>query len=208
VVQPYQNQGGEPEAQIKRMNPLLEAAQRLQDLLDSWKWRFCLIGGIALLRWGDARFTRDVDVSLLTGFGREDEYISRLLNADYRGRMEDAAGFARRHRVLLVTAPNGVPVDIALAALPFEARAIERATLFEFAPGCLLRTCSAEDLMVLKLFAFRAQDLADVESLAARRGKSLDWAYVLENLSPLAEAKDEPSIMNTFARLRRQYGGN
>jgi hypothetical protein len=99
-------------------------------------------------------------------------------------------------------------VDIALAALPFEARAIERATVFEFAPGCLLRTCSAEDLMVLKLFAFRPQDLVEVESLAARRDKSLDWAYVLENLSPLADAKDEPAIMRTLARLRARYGAD
>jgi hypothetical protein len=188
------------------MNPLLEAALRLQNLLDSWNWRFCVIGGIALLRWGDARFTRDVDLSLLTGFGREDEFISPLLAAGYRGRVADAAAFARRNRVLLITAPNGVPVDIALAALPFEAQAIQRATLFEFAPGCSLKTCSAEDLIILKLFAFRPQDLADVESVAVRGGMSLDWAYVRENLTPLAEAKEDPAIMDTLARLQRKYG--
>jgi hypothetical protein len=188
------------------MNPLLEASLQLQNLLDSWNWRFCVIGGIAVLRWGNARFTRDVDLSLLTGFGREDDYILPLLAAGYRGRVDDAAEFARRNRVLLVTAPNGVPVDIALAALPFEAQAVERATLFEFSPGCSLRTCSAEDLIVLKLFAFRPQDLVDVESIAAQRGKSLDWKYVLENLTPLAEVKDEPAVMNTFARLQQMYG--
>jgi hypothetical protein len=188
------------------MNPLLEAAQRLQDLLDSWNWQFCIIGGIALLRWGAARFTRDVDLALLTGFGREDDFILPLLDAGYRGRVEDAGGFARRYRVLLVSAPNGVPVDISLAALPFEEQAVQRATPFEFAPGCSLRTCSAEDLMVLKLFAFRPQDLVDVESVAARRGKSLDWVYVRENLGPLAEAKENRAIMDTLFRLRRSYG--
>jgi hypothetical protein len=190
------------------MNPLLEAALQLQELLDSWKWRSCVIGGIAVLRWGAARFTRDVDLSLWSGFGREDDYILPLLAAGYGGRIEDAAGFARRNRVLLITAPNSVPVDIALAALPFEAQAVERATLFEFAPGYSLRTCSAEDLIVFKLFAFRPQDLVDVESIAARQGKLLDWTYILENLTPLAEVKDEPAIMNTLARLRRMYGGD
>jgi hypothetical protein len=190
------------------MNPLLEAALQLQNLLDNWNWQSCVIGGIALLRWGEARFTRDVDLSLLTGFGREDDYISPLLAAGYQGRVENTAGFTRRNRVLLVAAPNGVPVAIALAALPFEAQAVERATFFEFAPGCLLRTCSAEDLMVLKLFAFRPQDLVDVESIAALQGQSLDWAYALENLTPLAEVKDHPAIVNTLARLRRMYGGN
>ena len=112
------------------MNPLLEAALGLQNLLDGWNWRFCLIGGIALLRWGEPRFTRDVDLALLTGFGHEDDYILPSLDAGYKGRIADAAAFARRHRVLLVAAPNDIPVDIALAALPFEALAIERASLF------------------------------------------------------------------------------
>ena len=101
-----------------------------------------------------------------------------------------------------------MPVDITLAALPFEEQAVGRATLFEFAPGCSLRTCSAEDPMVLKLFPFRPQDLVDVESIAGLRGKSLDWKYVLENLNPLAEVKDDPAIMSTLARLRRMYGGD
>lgn len=42
---------------------------------------------------------------------------------------------------LRLTVPNGVPVDIFLAALPFEAWAIEkRATHFEFAVGASLKT--------------------------------------------------------------------
>jgi hypothetical protein len=184
------------------MNPLLEAALGLQNLLDSRNWRFCVIGGLALLRWGEPRFTRDVDLALLTGFGHEEDYIFPLLEAGYKGRIADAAGFARRHRVLLVAAPNGVPVDIALAALPFEAQAVERATLFEFVPGCSLRTCSAEDLIILKLFAFRAQDLVDVESIGALRGESLDWTYVMDNLAPLAAAKEQPEIMAVAGRLR------
>jgi hypothetical protein len=188
------------------MNPLLEAALHLQDLLDSWNWRFCVIGGIAVLRWGQARFTRDVDLALLTGFGHEDDYILPLIRAGYTGRIRDAEEFARRHRVLLLTSPNGISVDIALAALPFEAQAIERATPFEFAPGFSIRTCSAEDLIVLKLFAFRQQDLADVESIAAQHGESIDWMYMMDNLRPLAEAKDDPAIMTTLERLRERYG--
>ena len=78
-------------------------------------------------------------------------------------------------------------------------------TLFEFAEGCWLRTCSAEDLLVLKLFAHRPQDLVDVESVAALRASSLDWDYVSDNLAPLAEAKDEPRIITVFADLRRRY---
>jgi hypothetical protein len=186
------------------MNELLRAALSLQALLDGKQWPFCIIGGIALIRWGTPRFTRDVDIALLTGFGREDEFTIPLLDSGYTGRVGDAAAFARRSRVLLVKAPNGISIDISLAALPFEEQAIRRASMFEFVEGCSLRTCSAEDLIVLKLFAFRPQDLADVQSVVDLQESTLDWEYIRENLAPLAEAKDEPRIMREFARLQSQ----
>jgi hypothetical protein len=188
------------------MTPLLDAARGLQSYLEERDWRFAIIGGLALLRWGEARFTRDVDVSLLCGFGREDEFIAPFFASGYRGRISDAAAFARRNRVLLLEAPNGIPIDIALAGLPFEEDVVERSSIFEFAAGCRLRTCSAEDLMVLKLFAFRPRDIADVESVALRRRAELDWAYIERQLAPLAELKESHDIMRTLAQLRRKVG--
>lgn len=61
------------------MTPILTAALDLQSFMDRQHWSHCIIGGIALLRWGEPRFTRDVDVTLLTGFGSEDQFIGRLL---------------------------------------------------------------------------------------------------------------------------------
>ena len=58
------------------MNDLLRAALDLQTFLDNQGWPFCIIGGIALIRWGIPRFTRDIDIALLTGFGREDEFVT------------------------------------------------------------------------------------------------------------------------------------
>jgi hypothetical protein len=185
---------------------LIEAARGLQSFLEERNWRFAIIGGPALLRWGEPRFTRDVDVSLLCRFGREDEFIEPFFASGYRGRISDAAAFARRNRVLLLEAPNGVPIDIALAGLPFEEEVIERSSMFEFAAECSLRTCSAEDLIVFKLFAFRPRDLADVESVVTRRGSELDWDYIERQLAPLAEVKGSSGIMEASARLRRTLG--
>lgn len=185
------------------MTPLLEAARDLQVFLSERQWRFCIIGGMALLRWGEPRFTRDVDVTLLSGFGCEEQFITPLLGSGYRGRIADAAGFALRNRVLLLESPNGVPIDIALGGLPFEEMVVERSSVFEFAKGCSLRTCSAEDLIVLKLFAFRPQDVVDVETVAVRQRGALDWGHIERHLAPLSEIKEQPEIMDALARLRR-----
>ena len=181
---------------------LLDAATELQDFCETRGWPFCFIGGIAVQRWSQARVTRDIDLTLHTGFGQEDSFIQTLL-LHYTPRTANPAEFALRSRVLLLISPSGIGIDISLGALPFERLVVQRATLFEFAPGVALRTCSAEDLMVMKLFASRAIDIRDAEGIAVRHDKTLDWRYVEEQLTPLAEAKEEPEILQHLARIRR-----
>ncbi len=184
------------------MIDLFETATQLQVFCDRQGWRSCIIGGIAVQRWGEPRVTRDVDLTLLAGFGGEDRFIDALLAA-YPARIEKAGEFARRYRTLLLRTPDGVGIDISLGALPFEEMVVSRATIFSFGPGLDIRTCSAEDLVVLKLFALRPLDIRDAEGVALRQRDQLDWRYVEEQLRPLAEVKQEPEILRTLARLRR-----
>lgn len=181
---------------------LLDAARELQEFCGNQGWHSCFIGGIAVQRWSQARVTRDVDLTLLTGFGEETPYIETLLT-HYRPRIADAAQFAVQSRVLLLTTPAGIGIDINFGALPFENLVVQRATLFAFVPGVALRTCSAEDLLVMKLFASRPIDIRDAEGIAVRHDKTLDWRYVEDQLTPLAEAKEEPAILLQLARIRQ-----
>lgn len=84
---------------------------------------------------------------------------------------------------------------------------IDRAVSVEIEPGVSLRVCVAEDLFVLKAFADRLQDRADLLGIARRRGKDLDWDAIGARLAPLAEAKDDPAILKNVAALRREFGG-
>lgn len=183
------------------METIFEAALDLQNYCDEHGWHSCFIGGIAVQRWGEVRVTRDADLTLLTGFGAEVPYVETLL-AKYTSRHPDPLRFARTSRVLLLNSAGGIGLDISLGALPFEERMIARATPFEFSPGLVIRTCSAEDLLILKLFASRPLDLRDAEGIVLRHTAELDWQYIEEQLLPLAEAKEDPEILRTLDRLR------
>ncbi len=183
------------------MNDLFSAAVKILEFCDQNGWQSCCVGGIAVQRWGEPRVTRNVDLSLLAGFGREQEFVDALL-AEYRGRIADAGAFALRHWVVLLATAEGVPLDISLGALPFERLAVERASVYSFGHGLGLRTCSAEDLLVMKLFAGRPLDLRDAEGIALRNQSELDWEYVEEQRTPLAEAKEDFGILELLARLR------
>lgn len=184
------------------MNGIFEAALEIQGFCEKRRWRSCIIGGVAVIRWGEPQATQDVDVSLLTGFSQEASYVATLLD-HFAARIDDARQFALENRVLLIRSANGVDIDVALAGLPFEERMIERASVFRFAPGVLLNTCSAEDLVILKVFAGRPKDWAAVEGVLTRQAE-LDWTYINDLLRPLCELKGEPEAVERLAALRAE----
>ena len=101
------------------MNSLYDAASEAHRFFAERQWRYCIIGGLAVVRWGEPRATQDVDISLLTGLENERSYIDAMLS-QFTPRVPDAARFALENRVLLVRASNGVALDVALAGFPIE----------------------------------------------------------------------------------------
>ncbi len=188
------------------MNAIFAAGREIQEFCRARRWRFCIIGGLAVQRWGEPRLTRDVDVTLLTGFGGEPAFVDELL-AGFSPRLPDARDFALRNRVVLVSSSDGVPIDIALGAMPFEEEAVSRATAFRVAPDLELTTCSAEDLIVFKAFAGRPRDWLDIDGIVTRHGARLDIPLIWRELVPLLELKEdaetEKRLRNVFSSLSR-----
>jgi hypothetical protein len=180
---------------------VFQTAAAVQELCLQARWKFCIIGGVALQRWGEPRFTRDVDLTLYTGFGKEEAFIKFLLQ-HFQPRVEKAAEFALANRVLLLQSKTGVGIDVALGGLPFEEHLVARASYFQYPPNLRLLTASAEDLIVMKAFADRGQDWVDVERILVRQGGKLDWDYVLAQLRDLAALKESPEIVDRLKKLR------
>ena len=50
------------------INPAAEAAIELRASLQHEGFPFCFIGGLAVNRWGEPRYTQDADATVLTDF--------------------------------------------------------------------------------------------------------------------------------------------
>jgi hypothetical protein len=184
---------------------LAAAAQEVLTVLDRAGLRACLIGGLAVPRWGEPRATSDVDVSVLAPYGEEGAALDTLLG-HFAPRGPDARGFALAHRVLLLRAANGVGLDIALAAFPFEVEALDAASTWELTQGVSVRTCSAEHLIVYKLVAARTRDLTDVEGIVRRQAGSLDVGVIRRWGTVFAELKEDPDILRPFEAALKKAG--
>ena len=185
------------------MTRLVKLAAEIQQFLDSKSWKNCLIGGLVLQRWGEPRLTKDVDLTVLTGFGGEEQVVD-LLMGRYPARRPDAREFALLNRVLLIQSSDGIGIDVALGALDFEERVMERASDFDFLPDCRMRTCSAEDFVVMKAFANRDRDWLDVETVLIRQEDRLDWKQVVRELEPLCLLKESPDIVPHLEQVRQK----
>ena len=183
-----------------QLQGVLAGAQEVHDFCSARNWRFCFIGGIAVQRWGEPRLTQDVDLTLVTGFGKEESFVKAFLDA-FPGRITDAHEFALQHRVLLAQTRSGIPIDAALGALPFEERSIQRATVWKWSERGAIKTCSAEDLVIHKCFAGRDRDWSDLESILTRQGGKLDLGLVRRELPPLLELKGTGPMMRKLEDL-------
>lgn len=67
---------------------------------------------MALERRGEPRLTQDVDLTLLTGFGTEEEFVDTM-REEVGPNRPAARAFTLNHRVLLAQAAEGGSVDMA-----------------------------------------------------------------------------------------------
>jgi hypothetical protein len=186
------------------MSDPLEAAWEVHCFLTAQRVSYAIIGGLAVQRWGEPRFTRDVDVTVVVPFEQAASFIGAVVK-NFAPRIEDAAAFARRSRVILVSAANGCQVDISLGLPGYEDEVIRRAVDFELEPGKIVRLCAPEDLVIHKAVAGRPRDLEDIRGIVHRRGESLDTDLIRLWLGRFSEILGDSAPSDRFTQIWRRW---
>jgi|SRR5712692_5118190 len=102
------------------MNPRYEAAWEIHRFLTEHYIPYVIIGGMAVQKWSDPRFTKDVDLTVTSSLTEGSAPLVRLITSHFPSRHPDPFEFARRSRLILITASNGIEVDISLALPGYE----------------------------------------------------------------------------------------
>lgn len=158
---------------------------------------------MAVQYWGEPRFTQDIDLTVSAPLDDVSVFIQQILD-HFTARIENAVDFARHNRIVLVKASNGYPIDIALGLPGYEDEVMQRAIEYEIASGKFIRLCSAEDLIIHKAVAGRAQDIRDIEGIVYRQGNVLDEKYIREWLIEFANITGKPEVVDFFEKPWRK----
>jgi hypothetical protein len=145
------------------MSALEQAVGLLARFLEERHIPYMIIGGIANLVWGEPRSTLDVDASVLVEENDWPDLIKEL-GSVFRIIPQRPLAFLRDTHVLPIETNEGVRVDLLWAKLPYEHKAIARATTEEVA-GCRARVCRPEDLIIHKIISERPKDREDVRAI-------------------------------------------
>lgn len=147
--------------------------------------RIALVGGAARNVWAHPRATLDLDA--IAGTDVPGPLIEAAARAGLVAIEDEVAALrsADMTRLRLPDHPRGaVRIDLLLSRHPYFERVLARARAAEVA-GVTLRVACAEDVIVLKLLADRAQDRADVEAIVAAQGDRLDRDLLLREAGAL-----------------------
>ena len=89
----------------------------------------------------------------------------------------------------------------------YENDVVERAVKFELEHGKSVWICSAEDLIIHKAVAGRAQDIRDIEGVIYRQGSAINADYVRRWLQEFSQAKGDSDLLDLFEQPWARIAG-
>lgn len=181
-----------------------EPLESLQKLISRFSQHGVVIGGIAASVLGQARYTEDLDAMILLSTKDIPQFLEAAKQEGIEPRIENAADFARKSRVLLlhhiITDTN---IDISLGILPFELEVIERSSIQEFDDSLQVRLPTPEDLIIMKAVAHRPKDLEDIRTLVVKYA-NLDFARIEFWIKNFAELLETPELWGQIEKILKQ----
>ena len=160
-------------------NQLLE---RVALSLEQSQIPYMVIGGQAVLVYGEPRLTRDVDITLGVGPERLQDLLSLAESVGWRSLVEKPEEFVRQTMVLpLKDSETGIRIDLIFSYSPYERQAMERVHLVNMGKA-KVRFAAVEDVVILKMVAGRPRDLEDVRSILVKQ-RELGVGYIRDWLA-------------------------
>jgi len=149
--------------------------------LDS-DWMF--IGAVSVAAWGRVRATTDADFAVSLDFTSAGDLDKAMMKAKLEKESGPVEIPAKRLVLSQYWAPypgGGLGVNVFFATGydtgRFLKEALQRKVQVQF-QGRSYAAATPEDLVVLRIHAFRARDLDDVATVLERRFAELDWKYI------------------------------
>jgi len=178
-----------------------ELIAKIARCLDEKEVPYMIIGGQAVLVYGRARMTRDIDLTLGVDSDQVGMICDLCKEADLNIRVDNPEEFSAETKVLPAEdMKSKFLFDFIFSFTPYERQAIERARSIELG-GYKVKFATCEDVIVHKMLASRAVDIDDIRSILAKQGDVVNIEYIRKWLSEFEAMPEFAGIVEKFGEL-------
>ena len=174
--------------------------KKIANELDAHNIPYMVIGGQAVLIYGEPRLTKDIDITLGVGVSKLNEINGIVEKLNLKILVDE--NFVQNTMVLLVIdEKTGIRVDFIFSFSLYEKQAIERATDVKFG-NTIVKFASLEDLVIHKIIAGRAIDIEDVKSIILKN-PDYNAEYIKKWLQEFDKSLNE-KFFKVFQRIVKE----
>jgi len=168
--------------------------------LDKHSLPYMIIGGQAVLLYGEPRLTRDIDITLGVNVDHLDRLLTAVHELSLKPLPQDIESFVGETMVLpTLDKHTGIRVDFIFSYTPFETNAIQRAKTVIIL-GQNIAFASPEDLIIHKIFAGRPRDFEDVRMILMKN-PNLDISYIRKWLKEFDQSSETKEFLKNFEEI-------
>ncbi len=132
---------------------------------------YMIIGGQAVLYYGEPRLTKDIDITLGLSIKEIDLALRLVKETGLSLRVKNPIGFAAKTMVIpTYERKTGIGIDFILSNSPYEQQAIKNAKKFRI-NEVKINIAALEDVIIHKLIAGRPRDIEDIKSIILKNPK-------------------------------------
>jgi len=175
--------------------------KKLAKKLDQQCVPYMIIGGQAVLLYGNARLTRDIDITLGLDTDQLEKIRTVCRELKLKIAVADPEKFCRQTHVLPAEdTKTNMRVDFIFSFTDYERQAMRRAKIVKMA-GYPVMFASREDLIIHKVFAGRAIDDEDVRNILVKHKGEVSLAYIRKWLKEFSSLPGKEDMLGKFNRM-------
>ncbi len=179
---------------------LKELIKNIAKALDRKKINYMIIGGQAVLLYGEPRLTRDIDITLGINIDRYKEIEEIIKELNLKILPKNHLIFLRETMVLpTIDEESGIRLDFIFSFSEYEKQAIRRVKKIKIDDTDVCYA-SVEDLIIHKIVSGRERDIEDVKSIILKN-ENIDENYILKWLSEFEKILNE-KLVERFERIK------
>jgi hypothetical protein len=181
---------------------LKKLIEKIAKEFEKHKIDYMIIGGQAVLIYGEPRLTKDIDITIGANIDKYWDILNIVQNLNLKILPKEPYKFVKDTMVLpLLDEKTGFRIDLIFSSTEYEKEALKRANKIKIG-NTYVNYVSVEDLIIYKIISGRERDIEDLKVILIKN-KKIDEKYILKWLKEFEKILNK-NLRETFMKLKKK----